>query len=266
MAQTCADVVFIGATNYTITPALVLSGAFFWTRAANPLSVAEVYTALAFLLLCASPLITLLRSSVSWATGLASIGRIYDYLVLDELRDSRQVPCRMLQAERTPTEKSKKPFAIELSNASVKSRIVGFVLKDISLKIPWGDLTMIWGPINSGKSALAKLLLGEAELSDGTVSIGCSTAAYCSQEPWIPNCTILEAVIGTLPLVEARYRAVIRACALDLDIQQLPQGDNTLTGSGGCHLSGGQRQRLVSFLFQLLSTNRPRLITYISVN
>ncbi|KAJ6789510.1 hypothetical protein PWT90_07170 [Aphanocladium album] len=211
------------------------------------MSVADVYTSLAFLVLCAGPLITLFRSATVWATGLVSISRIYDYLLHDEIRDDRVVPSRVLQdsdAAKPPIQPSRTPFAFELFNVSVTSRTTGPVLKQVNLQIPWGSLAMIWGPINSGKSTLAKLLLGEAELNSGTATAGSRTIAYCSQESWIQNGSILVAVIGPLPFVEARYRAVIRACSLDLDISQLPQADQTQTGTGGCNLSGGQRQRL----------------------
>lgn len=46
---------------------------------------------------------------------------------------------------------------------------------------------------------------------------------------------------------EERYRAVIKACCLDQDISDLPDGDETQVGSSGVNLSGGQKQRLVSF-------------------
>ncbi|KAJ6780152.1 hypothetical protein PWT90_01968 [Aphanocladium album] len=236
-----------GAINYTISPAIVFAGAYFWTRAENPMSLAELYAVLALLILVTGPLILLFRSATSWATGVASIGRIYDYLLQEELRDGRNAPKRASQEtddDKSPVQTSRQPLAFELNNVSVTSRTTGPVLKEVSLAIPWGSLAMMWGPINSGKSTLLKLLLGEVELNSGTVSAGSSTVAYCSQETWIINCSILEAVIGTSQFVDSRYQAVIRACALDVDIQQLPLGDKTMTGSGGCNLSGGQRQRL----------------------
>jgi hypothetical protein len=41
------------------------------------------------------------------------------------------------------------------------------------------------------------------------------------------------------------YSSVIRSCALDEDLRQLPQGDQTQIGSKGIALSGGQSQRIV---------------------
>ena len=46
-----------------------------------------------------------------------------------------------------------------------------------------------------------------------------------------------------LPYDEERYKAVIHACALELDLQILPNGDQSMAGERGINLSGGQRQR-----------------------
>ncbi len=45
-------------------------------------------------------------------------------------------------------------------------------------------------------------------------------------------------------LLPERYQAVVKACALEADIEQMTQGDATLIGDRGVTLSGGQRARL----------------------
>jgi len=55
---------------------------------------------------------------------------------------------------------------------------------------------------------------------------------------------IRRSVIGVCEFDESWYNYVIHACALDVDIQQLPGGYDATIGSKGISLSGGHRQRL----------------------
>lgn len=47
-----------------------------------------------------------------------------------------------------------------------------------------------------------------------------------------------------LQLEEDRYKKVLEACGLDVDVKALPAGDGTWIGDKGATLSGGQRARL----------------------
>ncbi|KAL4994768.1 P-loop containing nucleoside triphosphate hydrolase protein [Aspergillus recurvatus] len=118
------------------------------------------------------------------------------------------------------------------------------VLRDISLQVPQAAITMIVGPIGSGKSTLIGSILGE------TVAFGCSyegsrsAVAYCAQEAWLRSQTIRQNVLGELPMDREWYRRVIFACGLEKDLAQLPQGDRTSVAGNGTTLSGGQKQRI----------------------
>ncbi|KXJ05370.1 Multidrug resistance-associated protein 4 [Exaiptasia diaphana] len=45
-------------------------------------------------------------------------------------------------------------------------------------------------------------------------------------------------------MIESRYKRVIVACALEKDIELMPEGDMTLVGEKGLSLSGGQKARI----------------------
>jgi ATP-binding cassette subfamily C (CFTR/MRP) protein 4 len=53
-----------------------------------------------------------------------------------------------------------------------------------------------------------------------------------------------ESILFGLPYDSERYNAVIEACALDKDIESLPNGDLTIVGERGVTLSGGQKARV----------------------
>lgn len=211
------------------------------------MSVAEVFAILAVLAISSNPLIALFRSVTLWSAAFASIARIQSFLSQEDYVDHRDVPMPADtddEGEKEPRSGPRKPFAFELSDVSVTSPTTGPVLREVTFKIPWASHTMMWGPINCGKSTLLKLLLGEVELNGGTISAGSRDIAYCSQETWIENTTVEKVITGTRRLIQPLYSEVVRACALEADFQQMPNGDQTQTGSGGCNLSGGQRQRL----------------------
>lgn len=121
------------------------------------------------------------------------------------------------------------------------------VLHGISFDIERGSLVFIAGPVGAGKSTLLKAILGEIPCEKGSICVTTTRMAYCSQTPWLPNCTVQKAIIGPaadLVIDERWYQAVIHACALDFDISVMPDGDQSVIGNNGITLSGGQKQRI----------------------
>lgn len=188
--------------------------------------------------------------------------RTQEFLVQDERVDIRQVKDFAATSEATVDEKGEKCVTetqqlslaqdgvmcspcLVLENVSVAAKEAeGFVLKDLSFSIPTNRLTIIIGPVGSGKSVLAKTLIGEIEPT-GSIYASSLQMAYCDQNTWLPDGSMQDAItmhMG-LELDEARYNAVIEACALGIDIQELG-GSQTRIGSNGSKLSGGQKQRL----------------------
>ena len=56
--------------------------------------------------------------------------------------------------------------------------------------------------------------------------------------------TVQENILFNRPLDSARLTEVIYCCALLQDVEQLPQGLDTLVGERGVQLSGGQKARV----------------------
>lgn len=147
-----------------------------------------------------------------------------------------------------------------------------FALKDINVQFPIKELSVISGNTGSGKSLLLASILGEADLLAGTVRVPeapsseerfdskanksdwiiDSAIAFVAQIPWIENATIKDNILFGLPYDSGRYKKVVRCCALEKDLDLLPDGELTDIGANGINLSGGQRWR-ISFARALYS-------------
>lgn len=68
--------------------------------------------------------------------------------------------------------------------------------------------------------------------------------AYVAQKPWLQNASLRDNILFGSPYKSRRYRNVLKACALQPDVDILPGRDFTRIGEKGINLSGGQKQRV----------------------
>ena len=52
---------------------------------------------------------------------------------------------------------------------------------------------------------------------------------YTAQTAWIRNDSLRNNILMGRPLYQARYDAVVKACALEQDLSALPAGESDLT-------------------------------------
>ncbi|XP_058448247.1 ATP-binding cassette sub-family C member 4-like [Malaya genurostris] len=116
-------------------------------------------------------------------------------------------------------------------------------LDNLSIDFPKGKLIGIVGSIGSGKSSILQVILNELPVESGEI-ISNETFSYVSQEPWLFSGSIKQNVLFGMPLDQKRYRSVLRVCALEDDLKQFSNGDETLVGERGISLSGGQKARV----------------------
>ncbi|KAL3460144.1 P-loop containing nucleoside triphosphate hydrolase protein [Aspergillus heterothallicus] len=118
-----------------------------------------------------------------------------------------------------------------------------FSMHGLNLRIEGAELIGIIGAVGSGKSSLLSAIAGEMRRTAGD----CTTQgrrAFCAQVPWIQSTTIRENITFGQEFDQARYDAVIDACALKPDLRILPHGSSTEIGEKGINLSGGQKHRI----------------------
>jgi ABC-type multidrug transport system fused ATPase/permease subunit len=133
---------------------------------------------------------------------------------------------------------------LALHNASFAWPGVGKnVLEDITLSFPVG-LTVIYGEVAAGKTALLQALLGELDKTAGELVRPDQVVGYCSQTPWLQSMSIRDNILFSYPYEETRYKQVLEACALIPDMVELKNGDRSNIGENGIGLSGGQKARV----------------------
>lgn len=132
------------------------------------------------------------------------------------------------------------------------------VLHDISFEARASTITAIVGPSGSGKSTLVSALAGMESLSSGKIAVaGHALNEFAAEElgklmalvfqrPFIFSGSVRENLcLGVEDASQEQIEAAARMVQCDKLIADLPNGYDTLIGSGGdVHLSGGQRQRL----------------------
>ncbi|UKZ85058.1 uncharacterized protein TrAFT101_000933 [Trichoderma asperellum] len=133
---------------------------------------------------------------------------------------------------------------IDVENATFNWSPDRPVLSNVSFSLSRSQLALLIGPVASGKTTLLKGILGEVPHSNGKVSLASSSLSWCEQTPWIMNQTIRDNIIGYSHFDQDLYDQTVKACELEEDFTQLPQGDFTVVGSKGLALSGGQKQRV----------------------
>jgi ATP-binding cassette subfamily B protein len=132
-------------------------------------------------------------------------------------------------------------------------------LRDVSFVVPAGTRLGIVGRTGSGKSTLVEVLTGVRRPRAGQVFVDGEDLAtlplerlrgrvsVVPQSAFAFSASVRENIAYGLDPAsrdDARIDEALRDAALEKDLEQLPQGLDTVVGERGVTLSGGQRQRL----------------------
>lgn len=130
------------------------------------------------------------------------------------------------------------------------------VLHNVSFALHPGDVLGIVGPSASGKSTLARLLVGIWPVKEGIVRLDNANIYLWNKDELGPYIGYLpqdiELFAGTIAENIARFNdidsekviAAARLAGVHELILRFPEGYDTAIGNGGAGLSGGQKQRI----------------------
>ena len=117
------------------------------------------------------------------------------------------------------------------------------LLHAVTTTCPAGKLTVVAGKVGCGKTSILNAVLGELDVTGGSVTLSSSGAqiAFCSQDAFLrKSATVRDNILFFRPFDASRYRAVVKACCLDQDLETFEDGDSHSCRS----MSGGQCSRV----------------------
>ncbi|KAF4878441.1 ABC transporter atnG [Colletotrichum siamense] len=217
--------------------------------AGEQLDTVKAFTSLGLLQLMTQPLVWLFQAIPLFVASLGCLNRVEKYLHAEPRKTNFSRSTFEVQPEDLPLAEPRSAVVIragELGWSETKP-----VLTDVNINIPASQLTMIIGPVASGKSTLARAIISELPYFRGHIQMFDSVReaanmdiAFCGQEPFIMYGTLLQNITGFSNFDSTWLDSVIHATDLGNDIAALPQGRATNVGSKGTRLSGGQQQRV----------------------
>lgn len=128
-------------------------------------------------------------------------------------------------------------------------------VEGVNLNLGRGTTTVITGRLGSGKTTLLRALLGLLPLEAGVIQWNGQLvaqpdtfllpprAAYTPQVPRLFSDTLRYNILLGLQKDDAHIISAVRAAVMQIDLELLEAGLDTMIGTKGVKLSGGQAQR-----------------------
>lgn len=225
---------------WVIIPYLMSSAAFLgYSYASGQALTSEIiFPALTLFNMMTAPLNDIPRVITTLVDSWVSFTRLANFFLADEMQHDAIT-------HSAPATKFGE-VSVSLENATLswdEKDDKNFPLNNLNFKATKGELTCLVGKVGSGKTTFLRSLLGELFLREGSIEIK-GNIAYFSQDPWLVSASIKNNILFGNRYDPEFYLKTIKACALESDLEILPDGDETEIGERGVSLSGGQKARV----------------------
>ncbi|KJA20178.1 hypothetical protein HYPSUDRAFT_204055 [Hypholoma sublateritium FD-334 SS-4] len=243
---------FIIPTSITIA-----TYGFYTAVMKQELTPSTIFSSIAVFSRLSEQLSGVMYQAITMIQGKVSLDRINDFLQKSELLDSflhekdcsAQTAVLVSEDVHTSTELGFRNASFVWSLDDEKDNgLATPSSRTFRLRIE-GDLlfkrnaiNLIIGPTGSGKTSILMALLGEMHFIPTTPDSWFNLpreggVAYAAQESWVENDTIRNNILFGSEYNDARYKAVIKQCALQADLDLFDAGDATEVGERGLTLS-----------------------------
>jgi ATP-binding cassette subfamily B protein len=198
-----------------------------------------------YLALLSWPMIALGWVVTLYQRGTASLGRLNAVM--------RQAPAIADSARTQPVSTIKGDIEFDNVSLTYEERPV---LQNVSFHVPAGQTLAIVGATGAGKTSIVNLLTRVVEAAGGTVRLDGvdvreiplavlrRNIGYVPQDTFLFSVPLRENVaFGVDEPTPAAVARAVETARLSKDVDQFPQGLDTMIGERGVTLSGGQKQR-----------------------
>ncbi|CAF0824966.1 unnamed protein product [Rotaria sordida] len=221
----------LGFAGLTLISLATFGGSWLTGRYLQP---EHVFSTVTFFFLVRNSLIILLPFDIEkFSEARVSANRIDQFMQLEILVNKQ---------EKVQDKKNDHAIIMEGASFSWKDSLC---LSNLNINIKHGTLVGIKGTTGAGKSSLLAAILSEINLVSGKLQLYVDSISYAPQSAWIFTDTIRANILVGKPMNEKRYNNIIKACCLDIDLQNFGEvGDLLMSGDKGVNLSGGQKARI----------------------
>ncbi|WLW51622.1 ABC transporter ATP-binding protein [Streptomyces sp. YU58] len=233
----------------TVSVVLAL-GVSVWLHDRGQLSTGTAFACLSYAMLLRRPLLAVTTRFHDLEEAAVSVRRLTELLRTDGDEEVDPAPSR---TGRLPDG----PLGARLDGVFFGYDPGEPVLRDVSFRLRPGERLGIVGRTGSGKSTVVRLLFGLQHPARGTVSVGGADVAgldpralrrrvaLVTQEVQILHATLRDNLTFYDPSVDdGRVRAALEEAGLTEWCRELPDGLDTVLGTGARGMSAGQEQLL----------------------